>query len=371
MARRATTADVLGARALNRALLARQMLLQRSERTPADAVGFLLGLQAQVPIDPYIALWSRLAHFDPLALSSLLETRKAVRIVVMRGTLHLVGADDALMLRALVQPALTRTLAATAFGKDTRGVDVDALAKVGRKAVEKTPLTLAELRPILGAAFPGFNETSLSYAFHYRTPLVQVPPRALWRQSGAPRVTTAEHWLGKSRVKPSIERVILRYLAAFGPASVMDAQAWSGLTKLAPVFEALRPNLVTFRDESGRELFDVSDGPRPDPDTGAPPRFLPAYDNATLAYAARERIIVAGPPRPIPTSVVVRAFLVDGFVAGFWKIVTEKKRATLLIEPFGKITKRDEKGLMKEGEALVRFMEPDAADTDVRLGPVY
>ncbi len=264
MARRASTGtEVLSTRALNRALLARQMLLERSDRTPLEAVDHLVGLQAQTPTDPYFALWSRLRDFNPLAMSTLLETRKVARIAVMRATVHWVTAADALQLRTMVQPVLTRTLTATSFGKDTRGVDMDALVAAGRVAVEKKPMTLAELRPILGAAFPGFDPTALSYAFHYSVPLVQVPPRALWGRSGAPKVTTAEHWLKKPTRMPDVARIVLRYLAAFGPASVMDAQAWSGLTKLGAVFDALRPKLVTFRDESGRELFDLPDAPRP------------------------------------------------------------------------------------------------------------
>lgn len=371
MAKRAKVGgQTLSPRALNRALLARQMLLERAAVSPAEAVDHLVGMQAQVPTDPYFALWSRLENFDPLVLSALITRRKAVRIAAMRGTLHLLTARDALMLRPWVQPVLSRTLVATSFGKDTKGVDMDALVATGRAAVEETPLTLAELRPMLAAAFPGFNATSLSHAFHYSAPLVQVPPRGLWGEGGLPRVTTAERWLKKPLAKPAPEKTVLRYLAAFGPASVMDAQAWSGLTKLGPAFEALRPKLATFRDETGRELFDLPAAPRPDADTPAPPRFLPVYDNVTLGFANRDRILKGAPPRAVPQSVNVRAFLIDGFVAGFWKIDERKDHASLTLEPFRKLAKPDERALVAEGRQLLAFAAPDGK-AEVRFGRVY
>ena len=356
-------------RALNRALLARQMLLERSPMPTADAIERLVGLQAQVPTDPYFALWSRLAGFDAQEVSDLIADRKAVRMAAMRGTLHLMSARDALPLRALVQPVLTRAVGSTHFARKTRGVDLDALVAAGRDAVKRKPMTLAELRPVLAAAFPGYDATALSWMFHYHAPLVQVPPRGLWGRSGAPRVTTADTWLGRENARPSPDKIVLRYLAAFGPASVMDAQAWSGLTRLGEVFEALRQRLVTFRDETGRELFDLPDAPRPDEATPAPPRFLPVYDNVTLGFANRDRIVRGGPKVPVPQSVNVRTFLIDGFTAGFWKVVTEKNRATLMIEPFGKLAKAEMTALTEEGMRLLDFAEPEIDRKDVRMAP--
>jgi hypothetical protein len=274
-------------------------------------------------------------------------------------------------MRAWVQPVLTRTLVATEWGKKTRGVDIDALVAAGRAAVEGRPSTLAELRPVLAAAFPEYDPTALSWALHYLAPLVQVPPRGLWGEGGLPRVTTIETWLKKAQGTPSTEKFVLRYLAAFGPASVMDMQAWSGLTKLSPAFESLRPKLATFRDETGRELFDLPDAPRPDPDTPAPPRFLPVYDNATLGFANRDRILGLAPPRAVPQNLNVRAFLIDGFVAGFWKVEEEKARATLTLEPFAAPAKKDQRALAAEGRKLVAFAAPGAAKTAVRFGRVY
>lgn len=370
MAARTTQGEVLSQRALNRALLARQMLLERAPMAPLAALAYLTGLQAQVPSDPYTALWSRLADFDPVALSGLIATRRAVRMATLRATLHLHVATDAVPFRAWVQPVLTRTLIATEFGKATKGVDLDALTAIGAAAVEKMPMTLAALRPILSEAFPDYDATALSYAFHYSAPLIQVPPRGLWRKGGQPKVTTAKAWLGKEGRAIATEKAVIRYLAAFGPASVADMQAWSGLTKLGPAFAALRPKLVTFRDATGRELFDLPDAPRPDEDAPAPPRFLPVYENAILGFANRERILAGVPPRAVPQNLNVRSFLIDGFVAGFWKTEEAKGKATLTLEPFAKLAKKHERALTEEGLRLTAFLEPEAK-AEVRFGRVY
>jgi hypothetical protein len=360
--------QVLSPRALNRALLARQMLLDRATMPALDAIRHLVGMQAQIPTDPYFGLWSRLADFKPEALSDLIASRKAARLAVMRSTLHLVAAEDALPLRRFVQPVLTRLVAGTPFGKATKGIDVAALVEAGRKAAEAKPLTLAELRPRLAHVFPDYPADALAWLLHYSTPLVQVPPRGLWGASGAPRVTTAEKWLGRKAAKLTAEMLVLRYLAAFGPATVMDMQAWCGVTKLAAAFETLRPKLVTFRDEKGRELFDLPEAPRPDADMEAPPRFLPVYDNVTLGFANRDRIVRDRPQVPVPQSVVVRSFLLDGFVAGFWNIVEREGTTTLMIEPFGKPSKRVLAPLIAEGHRLLQFAAPQADGREVRIG---
>lgn len=368
------SAPILTARALNRALLARQMLLERSAMSVADAVEHLVGMQAQIPTDPYFGLWSRLAGFDPGVLSGLIETRKAVRMGVMRGTIHLLTAADALLLRPLVQPVFDRVLFSSVEARPIKGLDLGEFIAAGRTAVETKPMTAAELRTHFAAVWPVHDSLALARAVQFSLPLVQVPPRGMWGRSGAPRLTTTDVWLGRRPVKrPSAETVVLRYLKAYGPASVMDAQAWSGLTKLAPVFEALRRKLAVFHDETGRELFDLPDAPRPDPDTPAPPRLLPVYDNATLGFANRDRIVPpnASPPRSLPLNGQVRAFLVDGFVAGFWKIAEEKTRATLILEPFRALTKKEMRALSAEGKRLMQFAAPEATTMEVKLGNAY
>jgi hypothetical protein len=216
---------------------------------------------------------------------------------------------------------------------------------------------------LLEAKFPEFKGEHLSYLVHYAVPLVQVPPRGLWGKGAAPKVTTLTHWLARPLVtRPDIDAIVLRYLAAFGPASVMDAQSWSGLTKLAPVFERLRPRLVTFEDNTGRELFDLPDAPRPEEDTPAPPRFLPVYDNLTLGFANRDRILDLKPNRPPPQNAWVKTFTLDGFVAGFWKVAG----GALELQPWRTVTKKEAAALVAEGRRLLKFLE-GAPKGDVRF----
>jgi hypothetical protein len=367
------TAAVLTPLALNRALLAREFLLERAAVTPAAALERLVGMQAQVPGDPYLGLWSRLAGFDAADLSALIETRKAVRIGSLRGTIHLMTADDALAIRPLMQPVFDRVLFSNAESRPLKGRDVTSIIAAARAAVEATALTWLELRRHLAEEWPDVPDVALLRAAQFSLPLVQVPPRGLWGKAGAARVTTMEAWLKKKPKGMPLAKLVLRYLAGFGPASVMDAQAWSGLTKLAPVFEALRPKLAVFRSADGRELFDLPAAQRPDEATPAPVRFLPVYDNVTLGFANRERIVRPdiGPPRALPLNGQVRAFLVDGFVAGFWRLVMEKDVATLFLEPFRPLTKKEMAALTAEGRRLMKFAEPGADAGEVRTGLAY
>lgn len=356
---------VLGTRALNRATLDRQLLLRRSSRSVEDAVAHLVGLQAQNVKPPYHALAARLDGFDPERLSRLMADREVVRIVTLRSTIHTHTADDARTLRPLVQPARTREL--TAFRKGLAGVDLDRLAALARDLVEAEPRTMAELRQALLAEWPGADPQSLALAARCTLPLVQVPPRGLWGRSGRVALTTAEHWLGRPTAPaPAPDETVLRYLAAFGPASVKDMQTWAGLTRLREVFERLRPRLVAFRDEHGAELFDLPDAPRPDPRTPAPPRFLPEYDNLLLSHADRTRVI---PPehrgRLWQGGQPHRTLLVDGFVAGVWKTVDD----TLVVEPFGRLSRGRRAAVLAEGERMLASLYPGAS-YDIRFGTV-
>ncbi|MFH8770184.1 winged helix DNA-binding domain-containing protein [Streptomyces sp. NPDC085866] len=361
----AARAPLLDTRALNRATLDRQLLLRRSPLSAADAVRHLLGLQAQNVRPPYHALAARLDGFAPEQLSALLADREAVRIVTLRSTIHTHTAEDCLTLRPLVQPAREREL--TNFRKGLAGVDLDRLAALARELVETEPRTMAQLREALGAEWPDADPQSLGVAARCRLPLVQVTPRGLWGRSGQVALTTAEHWLGRpAEPAPAPDAVVLRYLAAFGPASVKDMQTWAGLTRLKDAFERLRPRLLTFRDPTGVELFDLPDAPRPDPDTPAPPRFLPEFDNLLLSHADRTRVI---PPehrgRSWQGNQAYRTLLVDGFLAGLWKPDGD----TLVIEPFGELTKAQREDVTAEGARMLATMHPETS-YDIRFGTV-
>jgi hypothetical protein len=356
---------VLGTRALNRATLERQLLLRRSPMSAEDAVGHLVGLQAQNVKPPYYALAARLDGFTPEALSRPMAGRAVARLVTLRSTIHTHTARDCLTLRPLVQPARDREL--TQFRKGLAGVDLDRLAALARELVEAEPRTMKQLREALLKQWPDADPGALSVAARCKLPLVQVTPRGLWGRSGQVTLTTAEHWLGgPAEPAPTPDATVLRYLAAFGPASVKDMQTWAGLTRLRETFERLRPDLVTFRDEGGVELFDLPDAPRPDPDTPAPPRFLPEFDNLLLSHADRTRVV---PPeyrgRHWRGNIAYRVLLVDGFLAGLWRL----DEHALVIEPFGRLGGRQRAEVVAEGERMLRVMRPGTAH-DIRFGTV-
>jgi Winged helix DNA-binding domain len=372
--------EVLSRRAVNRALLARQLLL---DRTPLPAAGpdravqvihtieHLVGLQAQAPFPPYYGLHSRLDGFRPDDLATLITDRSVARIGLMRGTIHLVSARDCLPLRRLVQPVLERGMRG-AFGKQLAGVDPGALAAAGRSLVEASPMTFSQLGRALAARWPDHPPAALAQGVRAYVPLVQVPPRAVWGQAGPSAHTSAEHWLGQSPVAGSpaaLAQLVTRYLGAFGPATVRDVQAWSGLTGLKAVLEELRPSLVTFRDERGAELFDLPAAPRPGEEAPAPPRLVAEYDNLVLSHAERSRVISPGAAARISTvnGVIPATVLIDGFVAGMWRLDRGRDTATLTIELFGPDSGRD--ALSAEAGRVLAFGAPGTAQ-HVRFAPL-
>jgi Winged helix DNA-binding domain len=376
--------DLLSLRALNRALLSRQLLLRPAAMPAAgergsearagrviETVEHLVGLQAQAPFPPYYGLWSRLAGFRPDDLAGLLLSRQVVRIALMRGTIHLVSARDCLMLRPLVQPAVDRGMTVL-LSRPLAGVDTAALAAAGRVLVEERPMTFSELGAALSGQWPQHPPAALAQGVRALVPLVQVPPRAVWGAAGQAAHTSAEAWLGRPmEASPSPDRLVTRYLAAFGPASVRDAQAWSGLTRLREVFGRLRPGLRVFRDEQGTELFDLPGAPRPDPDTPAPARLVAEFDNLVLSHADRARII-SEPNRQrmfTPNGVFPGTVLVDGFAAGMWKITRSRAAAALTVELFGPLGPRERDAVTDEGGRLLAFAAPDAPAHDLRFAP--
>jgi hypothetical protein len=374
------SSEVLSRLALNRALLDRQMLLRTSPRTPGarsaqrviEMVEHLAGLQAQAPFPPYYGLWSRLDGFCPEDLAALILSRDIVRIALMRGTIHLVSARDCLTFRPLIQPVLDRALG-TIFGKQLTGIDTRALAAAGRALVEEQPRTFSELGALLSQRWPGHPPAALAQGVRALVPLVQVPPRAIWGAAGQARHTSAEAWLG-SPVNPdaSLESLVTRYLGAFGPASVRDVQAWSGLTRLQQIVDRLRPRLETFRDEHGTELFDLPGAPRPDPATPVPVRLVAEFDNLILSHADRTRIISERHRERIFTrnGIFPGIVLVDGFAAGMWRITRSRGAATLIVESFEPLRKRDSDAITRAGLRLLEFAAQDVPARDIRFGAV-
>ncbi|MEU6052871.1 winged helix DNA-binding domain-containing protein [Streptomyces xanthochromogenes] len=364
-----SSAPPLSRRALNRATLDRQLLLRRSDAlSPVEAVGHLLGLQAQNVKPPYFALWSRLAGFRPEALSEPMEARDVVRIVTLRSTIHTHTADDALTLRPLVQAARDREL--NTFRKGLAGVDTERLGAIVRTLVEERPYTMKELRDVLLKEWPDADPFALSVAARCVLPLVQVTPRGMWGRSGQVALTTVEHWLGRAAGPvPEPDETVLRYLGAFGPASVKDMQTWAGLTRLGAVFERLRPRLAVFRDENGVELFDLPDAARPAEDTPAPPRFLPEFDNLLLSHADRSRVVPAEHKgRSWTGNQAHRTLLVDGFLAGIWQVEEHKGgEALLTVQAFGALGKGVRAAVAEEGARLLADMT-SATSYDVRFG---
>ncbi|MFH7594239.1 winged helix DNA-binding domain-containing protein [Streptomyces racemochromogenes] len=360
--------SVLDRRALNRATLARQLLLDRAGMSARDAVAHLLGLQAQNVKPPYFQLHARLAGFRPEELGRLMEEREVVRMVTMRSTIHTHTVEDARIVRPLVQGARDREVGY--FRKGLVGVDLEALAARARAFVEEEPRTMGEIREELLRVWPGADPQALAVAARCLLPLVQVTPRGVWGRSGQVRLTTLDTWAadrtpGESAAGEGIDAVVLRYLGAFGPASVKDMQTWAGITRLREVFQRLRPRLVTFRDENGTELFDLPDAPRPDPATPAPPRFLPEFDNLLLSHADRTRVV---PPefkgRNTNGNQSRRVVLVDGFLAGVWSSEAD----VVAVELFRDTPREVKEEIAAEGEAMLAALGDGSGK--VRFGSI-
>jgi hypothetical protein len=326
---------------------------------PLVAVEQLVGLQAQVPRDPYVALWSRLEGFDASSFSTTIDERRAVRMPLFRATLHLVTRADALQLRPVVHSVLRRGFySGSPFGRNLDGLDVEPVLAAGRRLLEEAPRTRAELQPLLAERFPDHDAPSLAYACTYLLPTVQVTPRGLWGRSGRSAFTTLESWVGASMPHADApDDLVLRYLKVFGPATPADFSAWSGLPGAAEILERSRPSLRTFRDEQGRELFDATRAPLPDPETPAPVRFLPEYDNVVLGHDDRSRIVAAD--TKLWTEVGWGLVLVDGFTAARWRAFLDEGR--LRIEPFRTLSRSERADIETEGHRLLAFLGDGAA----------
>lgn len=342
------------------------MLLRRTRLPALDAIERLVGMQAQVPTDPYIGLWTRLEGFRTDELAALLTDRRAVRaVMLMRTTIHLVSARDCLALRPLLRPVVERAYRSSPFAKALVGVDMEELVAVGRTMLAEGPRTISDVGKRLAERWPDRSVTALGNAFRCLVPLVQIPPRGIWGAGGLPVSDTDDSWLGRAvDATSSVDELVLRYLAAFGPAAPRDIQTWSWLTGMREVLERLRPRLRTFRDEEGRELFDVPDAALPDADTPAPVRFLPEYDNIFLSHADRSRIVDRAWHRQV---LMHGFFLVDGFIRGAWQIDRGKGEATLVIGPWGELAAADRRDVEEEGNRLLAFGAAESPKRELRF----
>jgi hypothetical protein len=349
-------------RELNRATLARQLLLERQRLSAAEAIERVAGLQAQAPGPPFVGLWTRLADFDADELRRLIASRDVIRATMMRHTVHLMTRADYLRFREPIQAALERNFDGFTRKRITEAQLAAAIA-AARERLGEGPCTFAEIRALIAELLPDADHAALAYGVRTHIRLVAAPTDGRWCFSASAPYVLAEQFIGEPPAADKDPRgLILSYLAAFGPASVADVQAWSGLAGLRPAVEALRPELRTFRDERGRELFDVPDGPLPDPGTPAPARVLADWDNTILSHDDRTRVIAdEHRARMVKAARVYAGFLLDGFVAGIWRIEKQKRTATLVIDPFRRLTKAEKAALAEEAEPLVRFVEPDAA----------
>lgn len=355
----------LSLRALNRALMDRQFLLGRTDRTPLEVIGRLVALQAQEPNWAYVGLWSRIHAFTQPELTALLEDRQVVRSGLLRSTQHLAAADDFRRLRPLLQPVLDRTAGSPHFTRNSTGLDAASLVAEGLGLLAGGTLSRKELARRLAERHPGRDGRILAGEVELRTPLVHGVATGAWGSWGnrsAVSVTPAEVWLGQpmataataTAAKDSAKELIRRYLAAFGPAGVKDVQAWCGLTRLGEVVAEMRAELRRYSGPDGRDLIDLADAQLPDPETLAPVRLLPAFDNALLGHADRTRVISnEDRKRVMPGQAQVRpTFLVDGWAHGTWSLDT----GTLRLTPFRPLCATDREALEQEADRLLQFV---------------
>lgn len=362
-------AETMTVRALNRALLARQMLLERAEVSPEAVIARLVGLQGQEAKHPFVALWTRLKGFRREDLLEAVRARRVVRATWARATLHLVGRDDYLALRATLQPVLTGAMLGIF---KNRGIDPDVppILKAAERVYDQGPMTFGTMRAALQAQFPDIDERMLGYAARMSLALIIADEDAPFGFKTDPRFGPAEAWLGETpdaEARPA--NLMRRYLAGYGPATVADFQSWSGLAGQKATAEALRGELAVFKDERGRELFDLPAAERPDEGIPASPRLLAEFDTALLGHADRGRIVPERYRKALQSNNlrVPSVVLVDGMVAGVWKIAVQRGKAVATVQLFEAASRAEQRALGEEAAGAAKFLEPAAKDWDVTL----
>jgi hypothetical protein len=307
-----------------------------------------------------VGLWTRLLDFAPGELATLTEDRQEVRLQLMRNTVHLVRARDALDWAALFTPLQTAEFNAN-FRAGTTGADLAAVLDQAGQLLAERPRSRAELGRLLAGRWPDADPRALGYAVTLHLRVCQVPPRGVWGKGGGATWAPLSDWLGGPlSTEPAgavVDALVLRYLGAFGPASVADVQAWSGLTRLRDVVERLPVRV--FRGQAGALLYDLPDAPRPAEDTPAPPRFLPEYDNLLLSHADRTRVIPHRRSVPLPpgNGATGGTLLIDGRWQGTWQLRDHRLR----LRPFTALRSADRDALLAEADGLREFIAPQAA----------
>lgn len=362
--------QTLSLRELNRATLARQLLLERSTLSVPAAVERLVGMQAQLPVAPYVGLWTRLQNFRREDLARAIENHTIVKATLMRATLHLFTARDYVRFRTTLQPALSNAQELIFKRGRDKGLDEARVLSVTKAFIAEKPRTFAEISAMLAELMPDVDVGAMRYTARTNLPLIQVPVSTGWSYPATPAFTLAEQWLADPiSAEEDFRGLIFRYLAALGPASVSDMQAWSGFVKLKDAVEKLKPDLQAYRDEQGQELLDLPDMSFPPAETPAPVRFLPEYDNLLRSHNKRTRVLADEYRSRVYLSGlrVAATILVDGFVSGTWTSEKKKGTASLVIEPFAPLPKQMRSALADEAEQLIRFVEPDAKTYEVRF----
>jgi Winged helix DNA-binding domain len=352
--------DSLTLRQLNRATLARQLLLARERLAPVEAVEHLGGLQAQEPKPAFAALWTRLEGFERARLHESLTQRSVVRGTMMRATLHIASAPDYARLRTALQPMLTGAM--EGILRQRGDVDLDRVLPVARELLRERPRTFNDLRAELSERFPEFEHRAIGYAVRMQLPLLMVPSEDRWSFPSDACFALAEDWIDEPLAPPDLAALVRRHLGAFGPASAADVQAWSGLKGMKDVLDGMADELVEFT-HGRRTLYDLPGAPRPDEDTPAPPRLLPEFDSLLLAHQDRTRVIADDRRKALATKNlrIQATFLVDGFVAGSWAIAGKGGKATMTLSAFEPLDKAVKEQLAAEAEALLRFLDDGTA----------
>ena len=344
----------LSARVLNRTLLDRQHLLSRTSSTVPAMVEHLVGLQAQDNLPPYLGLAARLETFDPYDVTQGLEDRSLVRFLTMRSTVHLLVADDALMLRRFTRPIHDQERKVSQTVRPAIDVDLDEFADAVRAALADGPLPVKRLGEVLTATFSDVPANALAHLARVAQPLVQLPPRGCWKQPGGVVYDHVESWVGRPMVDPDPAAIVRRYLTAYGPASAADVTAWSGVRGIPAVLAGM-DDLVHHTDAAGKKLVDVPSGALAPEDSPAPVRLLGLYDNVWLSHAGRDRVTEPDKRKRWMgvNGGLCSTIFVDGWLEGLWRV--DDGRPTI-VELFRTLTRQEQAGLDEELDRVTALL---------------